>query len=247
VSRPSCQTQASYAGTVARLSRRERDYLAGMIKPDEIQKINILWGASLEHISDEEAVDSTVGSSDHQIQMQELFPNETMGVDREVSMSSKELYHSLGGAAKEEFCGLPNMNYAAPKNGWYSYCTTRSTNSNRGDQNQDGFDAQNNANNERIKGQEISNPEFTVFELRWHQLGGIHSILHHISTPTQPYDGESTSSKRQPVIGHSRSGILLADEVGVGKTGQALGTLGQVIHWTDLSKDGKPLPPVHSM
>ena len=57
--------------------------------------------------------------------------------------------------------------------------------------------------------QNISNDEFTTTQLRWHQLAGVHGILRRVYSP-----------KPTP----ERSGMLIADEVGLGKTLQSLAT-----------------------
>lgn len=54
--------------------------------------------------------------------------------------------------------------------------------------------------------QNVSNEDFTMSQLRWHQLAGVHGVLRRVS-----------SSK--PTC--ERSGTLIVDEVGLGKTLQS--------------------------
>lgn len=54
--------------------------------------------------------------------------------------------------------------------------------------------------------------------LRWHQLAGIHALL------------------RQLLADGPKAGVLLADEVGVGKTGTALGLIALMMHYTEASR-----------
>lgn len=68
--------------------------------------------------------------------------------------------------------------------------------------------------------------------LHWHQLSGIHAVLRKLFT--------ETSSPDNPL------GILLADEVGLGKTALAISIIAffSHVHW--LIKKTKALPPIIS-
>lgn len=57
---------------------------------------------------------------------------------------------------------------------------------------------------------DVSNEEFTMTQLRWHQLAGVHGVLRRMFSP-------------KPTPEHS--GMLIADEVGLGKTLQLLAIL----------------------
>ncbi|KAJ3566667.1 hypothetical protein NP233_g6859 [Leucocoprinus birnbaumii] len=72
--------------------------------------------------------------------------------------------------------------------------------------------------------------ELELLRLHWHQLAGVHSIVRSLFT-------------EQRDIEHSL-GVLIGDEVGLGKTAQAITTIGffnQLIH---LKANNQPLPPV---
>jgi len=59
--------------------------------------------------------------------------------------------------------------------------------------------------------------KWQLLYLHWHQLAGVHAIA------------------RQLLIGGPKSGVLLADEVGVGKTGTALALIALMMHYKELS------------
>jgi len=72
--------------------------------------------------------------------------------------------------------------------------------------------------------------EFTPNALRWHQLAGVHAIL-------RRFMSEEPS--------HARPGILIADEVGLGKTLQSLATIAWLTECAgrQSNEGGSPLPP----
>lgn len=169
------------------------------------------------------APDALVDSAVQDMSIEELCTSilqETTGVSKESQMSLHELYQAMGGIVVPGFCGLQNMNYVVPIK--------------RQDNYQLGIAAKLEsplkiANKARISGNDVESLGFKAFDLRYHQLSGIHRILSHISAPSET-----------PNIG-----ILIADDVGLGKTAQALGVIAQLIHWRELEEENKPLPPVH--
>lgn len=70
--------------------------------------------------------------------------------------------------------------------------------------------------------------------LHWHQLAGIHSIIRNTFT-TQPDSTHCT-------------GMLIADEVGLGKTAMVVATIATLNHffWIQNHTDNAPLPPILS-
>jgi hypothetical protein len=75
------------------------------------------------------------------------------------------------------------------------------------------------------------NEALTPNELHWHQLSGIHGILRRLLS-------QSPS--------HARPGVLVADEVGLGKTLQSLGILSWLAECVGRQKIGRTLPPILS-
>ncbi|KAF9444080.1 hypothetical protein P691DRAFT_678274 [Macrolepiota fuliginosa MF-IS2] len=76
----------------------------------------------------------------------------------------------------------------------------------------------------------VPHPDLIPMALHWHQLAGTHSMVRSLFTAAK--DGAHTT------------GVLIADEVGLGKTAQSvtvIGFLNQVI-W--LQREGRKLPPV---
>ena len=84
-------------------------------------------------------------------------------------------------------------------------------------------------NEERLKTDEA----FTPIELRWHQLAGVHAILRRLLS-------------KEP--SGACPGILIADEVGLGKTLQSLATIACLTECAGRqSNEGSaPLPPILS-
>ncbi|GBE84816.1 hypothetical protein SCP_0607960 [Sparassis crispa] len=63
--------------------------------------------------------------------------------------------------------------------------------------------------------------EWAPLTLRWHQVAGIRATLR--------------------MMAQGSSGVLIADEVGLGKTAQALGLIGMISHYIDAQERGKPV------
>jgi hypothetical protein len=172
------------------------------------------------------------------------FLSETMGVTDQIRMSTDELYEDLGGERDKQghFVGLHGMNLSTPTNGWYILSAIHDR--------RDIFEAQMAANDNVRNGDPIENPDFIPLQLRWHQIVAIHRLLSHVSSQPsnaeefQPRDWVSPLGKED--LRHHREGILIADEVGVGKSAQVLGFIAQIMHWKELERKGKPFPPVHS-
>jgi hypothetical protein len=75
-----------------------------------------------------------------------------------------------------------------------------------------------------------TNEEFTPNQLRWHQLAGVHAVLRRLL---------SQEPSRTPC------GMLVADEVGLGKTIQSLAILAWLTECAGRqSKKGSSLPPI---
>lgn len=75
-----------------------------------------------------------------------------------------------------------------------------------------------------------ANPDMRLFRLHYHQLAGVHSILRNSFT-------------KQPVPGGT-PGMLIADEVGLGKTFLAATTMITLSDIRARQKLGHPLPPL---
>jgi hypothetical protein len=72
---------------------------------------------------------------------------------------------------------------------------------------------------------------FTPIELRWHQLAGVHAILRRMLSPEPS---------------HVSPGILIADEVGLGKTLQSLAIVAWLTESAGRTSRNSTLPPILS-
>lgn len=227
------------------LSPKELSRMAALVTPAELSIIEILWGDRIGLVSPPL---SSPPAREAQILMDSM--EDTIGVDLESRMSSEDLYKALGGINQGDFNGLYRMNYAVPTNGWDSYSSEGRDKD---------FKAQTDANKQVMNGENLTDPRFTPFGPRWDQLAGCHRILAHMSTPTLveeesrpsiplggntqiPLANQSPKASEKP---HSRAGIFLGDEVGMGKTVTTLCTIAQLMHWVDLEDKGLKFPPVH--
>jgi hypothetical protein len=70
----------------------------------------------------------------------------------------------------------------------------------------------------------------TPLTLHWHQLAGVHSII------------RSTFSQSRDSI--NCAGVLVADDVGLGKTGMAITLIAFMNQSAFLQEEKKPLPPI---
>jgi hypothetical protein len=159
------------------------------------------------------------------------FLDTTMGVEKQVAMNTEGLYLQMGAITKGNFIGLPNMNYTTPVDGWYGY-------EDIGYSKPVMFQAQIAANNQRKADGPILNPEFKALGLRWHQLCAVHRFMDHVSSP-------GPLLTLAPGQAHGRQGLLISDEVGIGKTAQALAMISQIIHWASLAENHSSFPEVH--
>ena len=216
----------SYIGTLPPNQIRR---MAAMINEDEFQAMSIIWGQVLSQDPEKQPMHTIPSAPDQLIQQ---FLKTTMGVENQIGMSSEELLISMGAVASLDgrFHVLASLNCTMPKQGWYTWDLA-------GHERSESFQAQIDANEKRMKGLPSAVADFIPLDLRWHQLCGIHAMLTHISTfqDDARVDG-------QP---HSRRGLLISDEVGVGKTAQIIGFLSQLMHWKHLENKGKGLPPLH--
>lgn len=71
-------------------------------------------------------------------------------------------------------------------------------------------------------------PNLSKIQLHWHQLAGVHSIVRSVFS-TVKNDSNTL-------------GVLVADEVGLGKTAQAIAYIAFVIHAIWLRESGRKLP-----
>ncbi|KAG8958158.1 hypothetical protein FRC03_009393 [Tulasnella sp. 419] len=72
-------------------------------------------------------------------------------------------------------------------------------------------------------------PDYKLLRAHTHQLQGVLAVLNHFL---------------KPIGSNEKPSLLLADDVGVGKTLQVLMVLALLSHYTELQSTGKPLPPV---
>jgi hypothetical protein len=79
--------------------------------------------------------------------------------------------------------------------------------------------------------QDVHSEEIVRFELRWHQLAGTHAILRRLLS-------------REPNLSSESPGILVADEVGLGKTLQALAVLAWLIEMVGRQSVSAAVPPI---
>jgi len=77
-----------------------------------------------------------------------------------------------------------------------------------------------------------TNPDMSPLTLYWHQLAGVHAIIR-----------MNFSKEANP---GATCGVLLADEVGIGKTYQAAATIGSVSDLLRRQELGKEMPPIIS-
>lgn len=75
-----------------------------------------------------------------------------------------------------------------------------------------------------------SNPDIIPLRLHWHQLAGLHAIIRQCFTPEPTKD--------------TNVGILVADDVGLGKTGMAISMIAFLSHVINLKAGNLPLPKV---
>jgi hypothetical protein len=74
-------------------------------------------------------------------------------------------------------------------------------------------------------------PNIIPCSLKWQQLTGVCAILSMLTAPEKAED---------------RKGVLLADEVGVGKTGTVLGLIATVMHTRHRYTEGQSVPSIFS-
>lgn len=84
---------------------------------------------------------------------------------------------------------------------------------------------------DQVTGIPIEGFDYDPQDLRWVQYAGLHSLIR------KTFSENSSKAGRQ-------GGVLLADEVGIGKTGQALGYIAWLNMVADLQEAGKRLPPI---
>jgi len=211
--------------------------MADMINEAEFLAMSVIWCNFLSQSSGERPIPSSDSSVPEDLRRK--FLETTMGVEAQLGMSSKELLISMGAqpSADGSFHVLPSLNCATPVHGWYAW-------EEDGHSREQSFQAQVTANEERIngiKGTERKVAKFVPLDLRWHQLCGIHAMLTHISTPQDASIGVDAI----PGQVHTRKGLLVSDEVGVGKTAQIIGVISQIMYWKHLHETGEKLPPLH--
>ena len=76
----------------------------------------------------------------------------------------------------------------------------------------------------------LSDPDIIPLRLHWHQLAGIHAIIR-----------QSFSAERGTI---AKPGLLVADDVGLGKTGIAIAMMAFLAHVISLSQLEQPMPKV---
>ena len=79
---------------------------------------------------------------------------------------------------------------------------------------------------------EFSSENIIPSSLHWHQLAGVHSIFRTVFSPNE-VDG-----------GSNCRGMLIADEVGLGKTAMVITVMVTLSHLIWLQGQKKPLPPL---
>ena len=79
-----------------------------------------------------------------------------------------------------------------------------------------------------------TNPSFTAINLRWHQLAGVHAVLRRLFS-------------KEPI--HEPLGVLIADEVGLGKTLQCTAVVACLTEFVGRQNANPPrcLPPLLGM
>lgn len=211
------------------LTSAEIRRMGSMLTGAELNSMRIIWADYLK--LPEQMGQPTLNAPIPDSSLAKQFLQTTMGVSSQVSMSTDALYQQMGAIKADGFIGLPNMNYSTPVNGWYAYEASGLVQATL-------FTSQVEANKQRQSGQVILNADFKPLNLRWHQLCAIHRFLEHVSSPLSP----TPLAKHQA---HGRPGLLISDEVGIGKTAQALGMISQIIHWASLMHEHAPLPHIH--
>jgi len=219
----------SYSPT-GTLTKAEILKMGSLITGAELNSMQVIWADYLNASDPDGQTRLELRNEDPTLLAQIL--QSTMGVEKQIGMSSEALYQQMGAITKGNFLGLPNMNYATPTDGWHSYEAA-------GNEDLVMFNAQLTSNNERQSDGPILNSGFKALALRWHQLCGVHRFLSHVSSPSRP------SLPPLPDQVHHRQGLLISDEVGIGKTAQALGGISQIIYWASLATENSPFPEVH--
>jgi hypothetical protein len=234
------------------LSRAQIERLGKLITTAEMHAMRVIWAGRLSsdtNIEEESDPNTLVQLASPNLVSK--FLEGTMGVQDEMDMGTEALYKAMDGDVDRSgyFIGLKNMNYATPENGWYAY-ELANPDSNQADAGiRMSFKSQIEVNRSIKEGSPISDPNFIQLRLRWHQLACIHRLLTHISTPISENEElpniEWSSAIPSEDRRHRREGILIADEVGIGKSAQVLGFIAQVIFWKELEIQGKAFPAVH--
>ena len=76
----------------------------------------------------------------------------------------------------------------------------------------------------------LSNPDIILLHLHWHQLAGIHTIIH-----------QSFSAQWGTI---EKPGMVVANDIGLGKTGIAIRMMAFLAHVISLSQLEQPMPKV---
>ena len=210
----------AYSSTPASLSRLGRKLLEELATETEVQIISRERSALLNKVSTNINVQRDPMLEDETVPTgsatEEAFGVADHGVEEEVKMSLQELKKDLGVDDKVNR-HLWAMAEWATNSGVTMWDEP------------DKFENDGSPKpNALIDGEKIT---VTECDLRWVQYAGLHSLVRKSFTARK---GESGV----------QGGLLLADEVGIGKTAQALAFIAWLNLAIELRKSGKPLPPI---
>lgn len=211
------------------MSKKELQEIKEKMTLHEWETLAIQWaceiypGREVESITNDSTLQVIPGVATEEI-AQSFWGQEddSIGVEIELEMSTQQLYSSLGVKKGQSLPGLMRAGYT--KGHGRLVLDQPDISLRRAEQLQ--------AHYAQRDGRQLSSG-WTPQNPMWHQLCGVHRLIRHL--------GES-----RPQNGFC-GGMLIADDVGLGKSLQVISFMLMVSYLIDCQLDGTEWPPVHSM
>ena len=203
-----------------KLTKEERRNLSTLVTREEVESVYRRYAETFLHRDDEQEEDETeVEARNHSFREEEMsrHANDALGTDLGVyperTYSWGKLMQRLGLNKNDKV--LPFMNAVRNRDSVFVWSEHMKPEEARQKQ------MEMNAKRAELEANPSASSEWLPLTLLWHQMVGITSIIRRMTTMK------------------TRSGILIADEVGVGKTSVTLGTIAMLTHMYELVANQK--------